>query len=127
MLKILQNIHRTAIPSGILCNVTENISIFSFFLFLLSEILSAIILVIIKKIIPDINPIDAGNQLKTPCSSANSADGNINDHILAEIIIPIAKPIINFCIFSFKFFFKNSTNPLPNDVPINGITIPKIL
>ena len=76
---------------------------------------------------PNIKPIDAGIQLITPCFSASSADGIISDHILAAIITPIANPIISFWIFSFKFFFKNSTNPLPNDVPINGITIPIIL
>ena len=80
-----------------------------------------------RKIIPNINPAAAGIQFIIPCSSARSTDGKISDHILAAIITPAAKPIINFCTFSFKFFFKNKTKQLPKLVPIHGINIPIIL
>ena len=74
-------------------------SIFSFLPFLFFSSLSAKKFVKIKNIIPSIKPIAGGNQLGIPCFSASSAEGNINDHILAAIITPAANPIINFCTF----------------------------
>lgn len=56
----------TAIPSGMLCSVTENVSMFSFFPLPFSSIFSAILLIKMRNKTPKANPTAAGTHEITP-------------------------------------------------------------
>ena len=122
------NITPTAIPSGMLCNVTASIiiNVFFFFVDFISDNFSMKLLVISKKKTPVISPIVAGSHGIILASLDSSIAGNINDQMEAAIITPEAKPNSIFSFLVLFWFFMKNTIAEPRVVPIRGISIPNV-
>ena len=122
----------TAIPSGILCNVTANtiIVVFLTLVFMPSGLsvsrckCGITLSKSSKNAIPKINPTAAGIHATFPCSAAMSIAGMRSDHTEAATITPAANPINNFSIFLFIWFLMKKTIAEPSVVPIKGIITP---
>ena len=122
----------TAIPSGILCNVTARTIIVVFWNLLFGPSALSLYWWICgitwssksKNNTPAQKPATAGTKENFPSFPDCSIDGSKRLQTEAATITPDAKPVSALCTCAFKFFFIKITQAAPTEVPKNGIRIP---
>ena len=79
-----------------------------------------------KNSMPSQNPPAAGGKAHAPSLADGSMAGIRRLHMDAATITPAAKPVSARCSMGLISRFMKNTSAAPSDVPINGISMPRI-